>query len=166
MQLMRLVVTALSIARTASILAPLMLAGCPSGTTDNTTPGDAMAGQAAVTKYACKSCHGQDLSGMTTPFAGTMAYPKNLTPDKDTGLGDWDMATIKSAILTGTDDEGKALCATMPAFQKMSMSDTEATDIATYLKSLPAVKKAVPDSVCASASVASGGAAGGAATTK
>jgi mono/diheme cytochrome c family protein len=160
--LMRHVVSTLWAARTFSILAPLMFFAC-SSSTDNSMPGDVTAGKEALTKYACQSCHGPDLSGTTTPFAGTAAYPANLTPDKDTGLGDWDMATIKTAILTGTDDEGETLCSTMPVFQKVSMTDAEATNIAAYLQSLPAVKKDIPESKCSNGSAGSGGAAGSAA---
>jgi cytochrome c553 len=148
--------------RTA-VLALAGLAACSNSDTPTSTPGDVVAGQAALTKYACKSCHGQDLSGTTTPYAGTTAYPANLTPDPETGLGDWDTDTIKAAILTGKDDEGKALCSTMPVFSKMNMSDAEATNIAAYLKSIPAVSKDVPESECAAgAAGAAGGSAGAA----
>jgi mono/diheme cytochrome c family protein len=105
-------------------------------------------GEAAVTKRDCKSCHGSDLSGSKTPYAGTMAYPPNLTPDKDTGLGDWDEDLIVKAILTGIDDEDEQLCPTMPLFGKMGMSDTEAHNIAKYLKSIKAVSKDIPESSC------------------
>jgi mono/diheme cytochrome c family protein len=133
-----------------------MICAC-GGDDTSSSSGDVTAGKEAVTKYVCKSCHGTDLSGTTTPYAGTTAYPANLTPDKDTGLGDWDADTIKTAILTGKDDEGKMLCSTMPVFSKMKMTDTEATNIVAYLKSLKAVSKEVPESEC------SDGAAGSAA---
>jgi cytochrome c553 len=105
-------------------------------------------GEAAVTKRICKSCHGSDLSGATKPYMDTMAYPPNLTPDKDTGLGDWDEDTIAKAILTGVDDEGEQLCPTMPVFKDMGMKDDEAHNIAKYLKSLKAVSKDIPESSC------------------
>jgi mono/diheme cytochrome c family protein len=144
-------------------LLPLVLCSCSSSS--STTPkGDAVAGKAALTKYVCASCHGADLSGTTTPYAGTTAYPANLTPDTTTGLGEWNADAIKTAILTGKDDEGKSLCSTMPVFKNMSMTDAEATNIVAYLQSLTAVKKAVPASVCGSAGTAgsSGGSAGAA----
>jgi hypothetical protein len=155
---MRKADTFLWLVRTASILA---LTACSSGSNDGASAGDPAAGKAAGMKYGCPACHSQDLSGTTTPYATTMTYPANLTPDKDTGLADWDADTIKTALLTGKDDEGKQLCSVMPVFSKMNMTDTEANDIAAYLKSLPAVKKDVPESACGG--VAAGGGAAGAA---
>jgi mono/diheme cytochrome c family protein len=135
----------------ASILAPACGGDDSSGST-----GDVTAGKAAVTKYACQSCHGSDLSGSTTPVPSSTAYAANLTPDAETGLGDWDSATIKTAILTGIDDEGEHLCSTMPLFGKMGMTGTEATNIVAYLKSLSAVSKSVPESECGSGAAGSG----------
>jgi mono/diheme cytochrome c family protein len=89
-----------------------------------------------------------------------MAFPANLTPDKDTGLGDWDAATIKTAILMGKDDEGQQLCSVMPLFNKANMTDVEATDIVAYLKSLPAVKKVIPESKCADGAAGGSGSSG------
>lgn len=142
-------------------LSLIALIGCSSSNNDASTTGDATAGKADVAKYACSNCHGMDMSGTTTVYPGTTAYPANLTPDSVTGIGDWDVATIKTAILTGKDDEGKALCSTMPLFSKMGMTEIEATDIATYLKSLPAVAKDVPESQCSTGTAGSGAAGSG-----
>lgn len=152
-----------TLARSLPWLSLLAAMGCSSNNSanDTATSGDATAGEAAVTKYECTKCHGNDLSGTTTVYPGTMAYPANLTPDSDTGIGDWDLATIKTAILTGTDDEGKTLCSTMPVFSKMGMTDAEATNIAAYLKSLTAVSKDIPDSECGSGTAGSGAAGSG-----
>lgn len=123
-----------------------------SGTSDEavTNGGDALSmGQAAVKTRICQSCHGNDLSGSTTPYMGTMAYPPNITPDMDTGIGEWDEDTIVKAILTGVDDEDEQLCPTMPVFSKMGMTDAEAHNIAKYLKSIKAVaKENIPESSC------------------
>jgi hypothetical protein len=78
-----------------------------------------------------------------------MGYPANLTPDKDTGIGDWTTDQITTAILSGTDDDNETLCAPMPKFGSMGMSMADATNIAAYLKSLPEVSKMVPESSCA-----------------
>ena len=135
-----------------------MFAGaCPSTSTGGantaesssaSTQGDASKGQMAAMTRACASCHGSDFSGMTTPYAGTMAYPPNLTPDTQTGLGEWTEDMIAKAILTGVDDEDEQLCPTMPVFKDMGMTDAEAHDLAAYLKSLPAVSKDIPESSC------------------
>ena len=137
----------------AVVLVPLLLSACSGDDDDSASTGgdsDVAAGKAAVDKYVCKSCHGDNLAGSMTPVAGTMAaYAANLTPDKDTGLGEWDAKTIKTAILTGVDDEGEQLCSTMPVFKDMKMTDAEADSIVAYLKSLPAVMQENPESECA-----------------
>src|SRR5262249_26367780 len=122
------------------------LSGCPKDKSSGvaSVTGNATNGKTAVMKYGCMGCHGSDMDGSITPYPGTTAYAANLTPDKDTGIGEWEAATIKTAILSGRDDEGKQLCSTMPKFQDMNMTDTEANDVVAYLKSLSAVKKDVP----------------------
>jgi mono/diheme cytochrome c family protein len=129
-------------------LALLALGGCSSS--DDTDP--ISQGRSAVTSYACGSCHDSTagtFAGQTTPQPGTKAYPQNLTPDMDTGIGEWSEDMIVNAILTGVDDEGAELCSTMKRYGKLGMSEAEARNIAAYLKSLPPVKNAVPESTCA-----------------
>ena len=106
-------------------------------------------GKEEITEHACATCHGANFAGDTNPQPGTMAYPANLTPDAETGMGDWSTDQIVAAILTGVDDEGETLCATMPKFASQGMSTDEAKAIAAYLKSLPPVSHAVPESMCA-----------------
>jgi mono/diheme cytochrome c family protein len=131
-----------------------LLAGACGSSSDDTTDMGTSAieqGKALVTKNVCSSCHGAKdgtLSGQTTPQPGTKAYPPNLTPDMDTGLGSWDTATIVNAILHGVDDEGEMLCGGMPVYSKLGMSEDDATHIAAYLKSLAPVKSEIPESTC------------------
>lgn len=92
------------------------------------------------------------LSGSTTPRPNSQAYPANLTPDMETGLGAWSIADIARAIRFGIDDvsaapDWVALCPTMQRFG-ISMGDEEARDIAAFLKSQAPVKNAIPRSVC------------------
>jgi mono/diheme cytochrome c family protein len=147
--------------RNAALLVLVVASGC-SAKSDGAAAaaGNVTAGLAAVTKYDCKSCHGSDFAGSTKAVPGTAAYAANLTPDKDTGLGEWDAATIQKAILTGVDDEDSTLCATMPRFTSKGMTAIEATDIAAYLKSLPAVSKDIPEGNCSVAGAAGSGATG------
>ena len=99
--------------------------------------GNAAAGGTAVNTRACATCH----TGTKGLLAGRdMAITgPNITPDKTTGIGEWTEAQIVKAILTGVDDEGEPLCATMYRYGTMGMTETEAHDIAAYLKSIPAV---------------------------
>ena len=93
------------------------------------------------------------LAGSSTPRMGTMAYPANLTPDVDTGIGSWSDDEIMRAMRTGVDDEDAPLCPPMPRFDGSGgdgrpMNDDEATSIVAYLRSLPPVHHEVPQSSC------------------
>jgi mono/diheme cytochrome c family protein len=112
----------------------------------------AQRGQQLVTMYHCGNCHTSSdpkdgiLSGQTTPRMGTMAYGANLTPDSDTGIGDWSDDQIKRAITTGIDDSGDPLCPPMPRFSTLTADNLN--DIVAYLRSIPAVKHDIPESSC------------------
>jgi hypothetical protein len=121
--------------------------GCGS---DNNSSGQVATGAQAATQYACKSCHLADLAGDTNKYPNSNAYPANITPDPDTGIGSWDTATIARAILDGVDDQNAALCV-MPKFRAQGMTQDQANAIAAYLKSIPAVSKMIPESDCGGA---------------
>jgi len=108
-------------------------------------------GQEAVSSRGCPTCHQSDdgsLSGQTVPQPHSDAYPANLTPDPDTGMGGWTDDLIVRAILQGTDDEDSPLCPPMPHFGTEGMSESEARNIVAYLRSLPPVAHTVPESSC------------------
>jgi mono/diheme cytochrome c family protein len=81
--------------------------------------------------------------GFLMPDRGVFHGP-NLTPDKETGLGNWTRDQIVTALQTGVRPDGRELAPIMPwrAFAKLTKAD--ATAIAAYLKSLPPVKNKVP----------------------
>jgi mono/diheme cytochrome c family protein len=68
----------------------------------------------------------------------------NLTPDKETGLGDWTAEQIVAAITKGEMPNGRKLFPVMPWPDLAHLSPDDAQAIAAYLKSLPPVKNAVP----------------------
>lgn len=107
---------------------------------------DIDAGQQIVTTKGCRGCHTADLSGNTVPVG--IAYPKNLTPDVDSGLGCWTDDQIANAFLNGIDDEGEHLCV-MPKFAG-SIDDAGAAELVAYLRSIPAVSKVIPETTCPS----------------
>jgi len=126
---------------------PVVMVACALSLAACGYAGSVSAGQTAVTDLKCAGCHGADFAGSTTPLRNTTAvYPKNLTPDKTTGIGTWTDAQIKAAFITGVDDEGATLCSKMPRFS--TVTDTQAADIIAYLRSLPAVSKQIPDTTC------------------
>jgi len=72
-------------------------------------------------------------------------FPPNITPDKETGLGDWRAEEIARAIRTGVTPEGRILSTAMPwRTQFKDLTEADALAIALYLKSLPPIRNAVP----------------------
>ena len=128
--------------------------GSPDGALAVGTGALAAKGAAFVLQRDCAQCHQGDgdgiLSGASTPARGSVsAFPKNLTPDPDTGIDGWTDDDYTRAILDGVDDHGLALCSPMPQFRTLGMTDAEALAIAAYLRSLPPVHHSVPESTCA-----------------
>jgi mono/diheme cytochrome c family protein len=91
---------------------------------------------------AARRLGGSDV-GFEMPGLGTFVGP-NLTPDKETGLGNWSSEEIVTAIRTGVIPDGRMLAPIMPWPSFASLTHADATAIAVYLKSLPAVKHQAP----------------------
>ncbi len=91
---------------------------------------------------------GRTASGREFPpipgFPGKVRAP-NLTPDKETGLGNWTDGEILRAMREGVDKDGRVLFPMMP-YTNMgkALSDADALSIIAYLRSLPPIKNAVP----------------------
>ncbi len=81
--------------------------------------------------------------GFEIPGLGVFHGP-NLTPDKETGLGQWSTEEIAAAITKGVRPDGRMLAPIMPwhAFANLTRQDVLA--IAAYLKSLPPISNKVP----------------------
>jgi mono/diheme cytochrome c family protein len=110
-----------------------------SGCVDCHTPGT-FYGAPDTTRY---------LSGSELGWEGPwgVTYPRNLTPDKETGIGSWTEEQIINAVRTGVRPDGTMLLPPMPWPAYSHMSDADAKALAAYLKSLPAVKHKAPDRV-------------------
>ena len=87
--------------------------------------------------------------GFGIPEVGVF-YPPNLTPDRETGLGDWSEADIMRAVRTGVRPDGRVLAPVMPWHAYSALNDADARALARYLRSLPPVRHAVPAMVGAS----------------
>jgi len=76
------------------------------------------------------------------PGLGSFAG-RNITPDKETGIGNWTAEQIAAAITSGKRPDGRELAPIMPwrAFSYMSKEDVAA--IVAFLQSLPPVKHEV-----------------------
>lgn len=105
--------------------------------TDCHTPGTFL-GHADMSRYL-----GGSEVGFEVPGLGVF-YGPNLTPDKDTGLGNWTIEQIATAITTGVRPDGRKLAPTMPSEWFQHLTKTDALAIAAYLKTIPPVKNKVP----------------------
>jgi len=109
---------------------------------------------------SCIDCHtpgtfygapdfSRHLSGSELGWKGPwgVTYARNLTPDKETGIGNWTEDDIIKALRTGVRPNGTGLNPPMPWQNFTKLSDEDVHAIAAYLKSLPPVKHKVPDRV-------------------
>jgi len=115
-------------------------------------------GKYLVTVMGCGDCHtagtflgkpdvahmlaGGDVA-FEVPGMGTFV-PRNLTPDKETGLGGWTDQEIVTTITTGKRPDGRILAPPMPWMDYTALTKDDAFAIAAYLKSLPPVRNAIP----------------------
>ena len=89
-------------------------------------------------------------SGWTTP-RWKKIYALNITPDRETGIGDWTEAQFIRAMRTGITPDGRVLDPQMPweAFQKIT--DRDLKSLWAYLKTIKPIKNQAPAGVPANA---------------
>ncbi len=97
----------------------------------------------------CMVCHttqgGKQYAGglgFKLPF-GTL-YSTNITPDKETGIGNYSDQDFLNAVQRGIRHDGARLYPAMPYTSYTYMSDDDALAIKAYLFSLPPVRAAAP----------------------
>jgi mono/diheme cytochrome c family protein len=104
---------------------------------------------------ACGNCHTprqQGVPDLSRKFSGgfqTFDEPwftvkgANITSDRDTGIGNWSDAELRTTLLTGVRPNGVALATVMPyPFYKLLMpGDVDA--IVAYLRSVPPIRNEV-----------------------
>jgi mono/diheme cytochrome c family protein len=71
------------------------------------------------------------------------ALAPNITPDIETGIGDWSEDDIVLALREGIRPDGQVLGPPMSFSWYRDMSDTDAYAIAAYLKTIPAIRNEV-----------------------
>jgi hypothetical protein len=76
-----------------------------------------------------------------------VVYPANITPDRETGIGDWTLEEIVNLLQSGMDNHSRQTLPVMPWLNYSQLLPEDATAIAMYLKSLPPVKHKVPANV-------------------
>jgi mono/diheme cytochrome c family protein len=119
-------------------------------------------GEYVATLGACGECHSltkkgprkpddpQFLAGSEGPFedpAVGKVWARNLTPDKDTGLGRYSADRIKQAIRTGVRLDGKRMAPPMSVLvaHDSGLAEEDLDAVVAYLKSRPPASHVVPD---------------------
>ncbi len=106
----------------------------------------------------CGNCHtpkgpgavdlpGKHLAGgrrFEAPYG--LTFGRNLTPDKETGLGNWTDGDIVRAIREGKGKDGKTLGPPMSFYLYRNISDNDIAAIVAYLRTVPPVRNEVPAS--------------------
>ena len=81
--------------------------------------------------------------GFEIPGLGVFHGP-NLTPDPETGLCNWSIDQIVTALQTGVRPDGRDLAPIMPWRALAGLTKDDARAMAVFLKSIPPVKNKVP----------------------
>ena len=106
-------------------------------------------GKTLVSMGDCAVCHtakgGKENAGgfpMPSPF-GTI-YSTNITPDAETGIGNWSYEAFERAMRHGIDREGRHLYPAFPYTAFTRVTDEDMHSIYAYLMTQPAVKSDAP----------------------
>ncbi len=145
---------------------PLAFAEAPVALADykgaNPTGAPAQLAQASLIERGEYLAHAADCVVCHTatggkPFAGGLAfklpfgalYSTNITPDKDTGIGNYSDQDFLNAMHRGIRRDGAHLYPAMPFTSYTSMTDADALAIKAYLFSLPPVHASPPENTLA-----------------
>src|SRR4051794_18191612 len=115
-------------------------------------------GEYLVTLGGCNDCHtpgyflgkpdmsrylgGSDV-GFEIPGLGVFVG-RNITPDKETGIGGWTPEQIQAALQTGVRPDGRTLAPIMPWHALAQLTDDDAKAMVAFLQSVKPVSNAVP----------------------
>jgi len=107
---------------------------------------------------ACGNCHtpkgpkgelaGMELAGMAPMEVNPnfTANASNITPDKETGIGNWTDQQIIDSIREGKRPDGSIIGPPMPFGLYRGISDRDVKAIVAYLRSVKPVKNVIPKS--------------------
>ena len=87
------------------------------------------------------------VAATNTAWAGPwgVSFTANLTPDKETGLGDWTEEMFIKTMRTGLHQgKGRPVLPPMPYWMPGNLTDPDIKDLFAYLQSLPPVHNRVP----------------------
>ena len=107
-------------------------------------------GRLAAAAGDCVVCHtapnGRPNAGglaLATPF-GTV-YSTNITPDQETGIGDWSYAAFERAMREGVHRDGRRLYPAFPYTAFARVGDADMQSLYAYLMAQPAVVATPPE---------------------
>lgn len=131
-----------------ALLSICVLSGCGAALADSETPRSATQiierGEYLARAGDCVACHTTPNSAlfaggreMATPF-GSLFVP-NITPDEETGIGNWTAEDFYRMMHSGVSKDGSLLYPAMPfaSYTKISRADSDA--IYAYLQSVPPI---------------------------
>ncbi|MBI3706020.1 MAG: c-type cytochrome [Rhizobiales bacterium] len=106
----------------------------------------------------CGNCHtpkGPTGDIMEKAFSGGLSWDEppfkvtapNITPDKETGIGGWTDAQIKTALRKGVRPNGVPLAMVMPSDFYEIMTERDLNAVVAYLRTLKPIKNKVPDPI-------------------
>lgn len=124
-------------------------------------------GEYLVELLGCGACHTdgalvgapnaeRSLAGSRTGIAWSnplgeknpgVVYPPNITPDVETGIGNWSDPEIASAIRFGVGQHGRGGIRVMPWPGYARLTEEDLTAMVAYLRSIEPVRHRVPDDV-------------------
>jgi len=99
----------------------------------------------------CVACHTAPESrdafsggyAIKTPFGGI--YTSNITPDRETGIGDWTERDFYRAVRHGKGINGENLYPAMPYNAYVQVSDQDMHDLWLYMRTVKPVRNHVPE---------------------
>lgn len=110
------------------------------------------------TVLTCGNCHtpkgpGGDVAEKA--FSGFLQFDEppfkvtasNITPDKETGIGNWTDAQIKTVMRTGVKPNGTVVAMIMPSAFYQIMTEKDLDAVVAYLRTVRPVKNQVPDPI-------------------
>jgi hypothetical protein len=95
---------------------------------------------------------GTAINETNTAWSGPwgVSYTTNLTPDRATGIGAWSEQNFIDAIRKGKKSgSGRTLLPPMPWVNYAKLTDDDLKALFAYLKSIPAIRNAVPPAIVA-----------------
>jgi len=132
----------------------------PGGPVEMTAAEKIARGKQIAYSSACIDCHTPGtfygatdttrmLSGSELGWEGPwgVTYPRNITPDMETGIGSWSEEDIVTAFRVGHRPDQTPILPPMPWPAYSQMSDADAYALAAYLKSIPPIRHKVPDRI-------------------